>query len=71
MVNCPVILSGWICVYQTLRRNRTPCPHPCLLNSYLCCLAIYMIHLHSTLLSFQVKKINGNMSTELMLVKKY
>ena len=24
MVNCPVILSGWIWVYQTLRRNRTP-----------------------------------------------
>ena len=29
MVNYPVILSGWIWVYQTLRRNQTPWTHPC------------------------------------------
>lgn len=53
MVNCPVILSGWIWVYQTLRRNRTPWTHPCLRNSNLCCLATY-IHLYSTLHNVQV-----------------
>ena len=55
MENCLVNLSGWIWVYQTKRRNRTPWTHSCFLNSDLCCVAIY-VHLLSTLLNFQVKK---------------
>ena len=39
-----VILSGWLWVYQTQRRNRTSWTHPCLLNSDLCCLASFVLN---------------------------
>ena len=38
------------------KESNTLNTHPCLLNSNLCCLAIY-IHLYSTLLNFQVANI--------------
>ena len=55
MVNCPVILSGWIGLPDTEKESNT-LDASVFSNSDLCCLAIYF-HLCSTLRNFQVQKL--------------